>query len=266
LFDKQRIAEETEKKIDETRESYRPIANHSSVLFFCIADLANIDPMYQYSLSWFIDLFNNSINLSTKSSALKRRLKNLESFFTYSLYTNVCRSLFEKDKLLFSFLLCSCILKNHKELDDQEFLHLTTGGVGLGGAAIQNPDPSLISEKGWAELGRLSDLPAFNGFIQSFRIQDWKHILEATDLTDLVFPDKWSALNEFQRLLVIRSLRNEKIVPAIQQFVKAKIGHKFIEPPTFDLVGSFEDSSSKTPLIFILSPGVDPMAQYDWLT
>ncbi|KAJ1555919.1 Dynein heavy chain 7, axonemal, partial [Cladochytrium tenue] len=35
LFEKQKVAEETERKIDETRDSYRPIASHSSVLFFC---------------------------------------------------------------------------------------------------------------------------------------------------------------------------------------------------------------------------------------
>ncbi|KAJ3313775.1 Dynein heavy chain 7, axonemal [Boothiomyces sp. JEL0838] len=261
LFEKQKIAEETEKKIDETRESYRPIANHSSVLFFCIADLANIDPMYQYSLTWFIDLFNNSINLSTKSSNLKRRLKNLESFFTYSLYCNVCRSLFEKDKLLFSFLLCTTILKNHGELDDSEFNHLTTGGIGFSATSAPNPEPTLISEKSWSELAKLSNLPSFKGFIDEFRVADWRNLLETPELNDKPFPGRWANLNDFQKLLVIRSLRNEKIIPAVQTFVKIKLGHKFIEPPTFDLSGSFEDSSSKSPLIFILSPGVDPMAQ-----
>ena len=53
----QAIAEETEKKIDDTRMGYTPIAVHSSILFFCIADLANIEPMYQYSLTWFINLY-----------------------------------------------------------------------------------------------------------------------------------------------------------------------------------------------------------------
>ena len=51
------IAEETEKKIDQSRAGYRPVAVHGSVLFFSITDLPNIDPMYQYSLEWFVNLF-----------------------------------------------------------------------------------------------------------------------------------------------------------------------------------------------------------------
>ena len=53
----QEIATATEKEIDETRNGYKPVATHSSILFFCISDLANIEPMYQYSLTWFINLY-----------------------------------------------------------------------------------------------------------------------------------------------------------------------------------------------------------------
>ncbi|TPX60170.1 hypothetical protein SpCBS45565_g07578 [Spizellomyces sp. 'palustris'] len=261
LFEKQKIAEETERKIDETRNSYRPIANHSSTLYFCIADLANIDPMYQYSLTWFIDLFINGIALSNKSSVLKRRLKNLESYFTYSLYLNVCRSLFEKDKLLFSFLLCTSILKNRQELNEPEFQHLTTGGISVGAPTILNPDPTLISEKAWAEIYRMSDLPAFSGLKEEFDPQEWKGWIEHSEPHEAALPGKWANLNEFQKMLVVRALRPERIVPAIQEFVRVKLGHKFIEPPTFDLAASFEDSNHRSALIFILSPGVDPMSQ-----
>ncbi len=50
-------AEATEREIDATRELYRPVALRSSLLFFAISDLALVDPMYQYSLAWFISLF-----------------------------------------------------------------------------------------------------------------------------------------------------------------------------------------------------------------
>ena len=45
IAEKQKIAEETEIKIDEARNGYKPVAYRTSVLYFCIAMLADIDPM-----------------------------------------------------------------------------------------------------------------------------------------------------------------------------------------------------------------------------
>lgn len=73
ISEKQAVAEVTERKIDETRMGYTPIAVHSATLFFSIADLANIEPMYQYSLTWFINLFVGSIDNSDSSEDLEER-------------------------------------------------------------------------------------------------------------------------------------------------------------------------------------------------
>lgn len=48
---------------------------------------------------------------------LKKRIANINRYLTYSLYSNVCRSLFEKHKLMFAFLLCARIMMNDNKID-----------------------------------------------------------------------------------------------------------------------------------------------------
>jgi dynein heavy chain len=68
-------------------------------------------------------------------------------------------------------------------------------------------------------------------------------------------------LNGFQKLLILRCLRPDRITIAIANYIIAKMGKKFVEPPPFDLASSYDDSNSCSPLIFILSPGADPMTE-----
>uniref|UniRef100_A0A803T4Q5 Dynein axonemal heavy chain 12 n=1 Tax=Anolis carolinensis TaxID=28377 RepID=A0A803T4Q5_ANOCA len=259
---KQQIAEKTEIQIAQSREGYRPIAKHSSVLFFSIADLANIDPMYQYSLTWFVNLYINSIHDSNRSKILEKRLRYLNDHFTYNLYCNVCRSLFEKDKLLFSFLLCCNLLMAKKEIELQEFMFLLTGGVGLK-SKYKNPDPSWIQDKSWDEICRASDMPAFKGLKSHVTAQpdDWRKIYDSKEPQNVVLPRPWNtSLNEIKKMIILRCLRPDKISPAMTTFVTDKLGKKFVEPPPFDLTKSYLDSNCTIPLIFVLSPGADPMA------
>uniref|UniRef100_A0A8C9Y954 Dynein axonemal heavy chain 12 n=1 Tax=Sander lucioperca TaxID=283035 RepID=A0A8C9Y954_SANLU len=259
---KQQIAEKTEIKIAESREGYRAIAKHSSILFFSIADLTNIDPMYQYSLSWFVNLYINSIQDSNKSKVLERRLRFLIDHFTYNLYCNVCRSLFEKDKLLFSFLLCSNLLLAKEEIEYSDFMFFLTGGVGLQNT-VANPDPSWLQDKSWDETCRASELPGLQGIKEAFikGPEDFKSIYDSKDPSNTPLPAPWcEQLNDLQKMIIVRCLRPDKIVPAVIKYVTGRLGKKFVQPPPFDLSKSYLDSNSTIPLVFVLSPGADPMA------
>lgn len=43
------------------------------------------------------------------------------------------------------------------------------------------------------------------------------------------------SFNSFHKLLILRTLRPDKLIPAVMDFIAENIGNKFIDPPPFDL-------------------------------
>jgi len=66
-------------------------------------------------------------------------------------------------------------------------------------------------------------------------------------------------VNGFRKLLVIRAIRPDKLVPCVSKFIVDYVGEKYVKPPTFELANIYLESRATTPLIFILSPGSDPL-------
>ncbi|KAH6578000.1 hypothetical protein BASA62_000524 [Batrachochytrium salamandrivorans] len=210
-------AEKTEQEIDTTRNKYAPVAVRTRIMFFCITELANIDPMYQYSLSWFMNLFTSAINHSEKSENIEQRVLNINDYFTFSLF------------------------HKYKQL--------------------QNPASDWLSAQSWGEILSLSTLKNFVGFENDFAdfAEEYMAMFDSALPHREPLPGKWqNALDGFQKLLVLRCLRADRITSGIQDFVAIQLGDRFIEPQTSDLSALFKESNPTTPLIFVLSSGADP--------
>ncbi|XP_018600098.2 dynein heavy chain 1, axonemal isoform X2 [Scleropages formosus] len=255
------VAEETERDIDTTRLEYVPVAVRAQILFFCVSDLCNVDPMYQYSLEWFLGIFMAGIANSEKADTVEQRIININEFFTFSLYSNVCRSLFEKHKLMFAFLLCVRIMMNENKIDMGEWRYMLYGGVAP--QQLPNPAADWLSERAWMDVLGLTALPSFSSLAESFpQLQEgFKRIFDSNDPHREDLPGEWnSKLDSFQKLVILRCLRADRLTHGMQDFVSTHLGQRFIEPQTSDLSVVFKESSPSTPLIFVLSPGTDPAA------
>ena len=257
-------AEQTAKMINENRENYRVVARRGSVLYFVVADLALIDPMYQYSLEFFARLFNRRLDKSEKSTILEDRLQILLSDVTSSFYLNICRGLFEKDKLLYSFLNASAILRRGGDITPDEWGSFLRGSTT--DFSENKNELDYMNEETWHKVLGLEEANfAFKDISQSFKDENdkkiWESILNSETPTKIqlpaVFEEKLSA---FQKLMIIKILREEKLIHGIKAFVGAELGSKYIESPPFDLEGAANDSQNATPVIFVLSPGADPIA------
>ncbi|XP_042305771.1 dynein axonemal heavy chain 1 isoform X2 [Sceloporus undulatus] len=258
---KVKAAEQTEKDIDITRLEYVPVAVRTQILFFCVSDLSNVDPMYQYSLEWFLNIFLTGISNSERADTLKKRIANINKYLTFSLYSNVCRSLFEKHKLMFAFLVCIRIMMNEGKIDMDEWRYLISGGAVK--IMQDNPAPTWLYERAWNDILALTNLPNFSQFANDFvsNLYAFRKIFDSAEPHREPLPGIWNTkLDSFQKLLVLRCLRGDKVTNAMQDFVAANLGQSFIEPQTANLSVVFKESAATTPLIFVLSPGTDPAA------
>lgn len=102
--------------------------------------------------------------------------------------------------------------------------------------------------------------------MQNFRtdfvrdVRRWKTIYDSPTPHEMPLPGSWEErVTPLERLCCVRCVRPDKVVLAVQNFVVASMGQKFVEPPIFDIALSFEESMCTVPLVFVLSKGSDPM-------
>uniref|UniRef100_A0A8C6R755 Dynein axonemal heavy chain 2 n=1 Tax=Nannospalax galili TaxID=1026970 RepID=A0A8C6R755_NANGA len=255
-------SETTEINIDLAREAYRPCAQRASVLFFVLNDMGRIDPMYQFSLDAYISLFILSIDKSHRSNKLEDRIDYLNDYHTYAVYRYTCRTLFERHKLLFSFHMCAKILETSGKLNMDEYNFFLRGGVVLDREGqMDNPCTSWLADAYWDNITELDKLTNFHGLMNSFEQypRDWHMWYTNAAPEKATLPGEWeNACNEMQRMLIIRSLRQDRVAFCVTSFIVSNLGSRFIEPPVLNMKLVMEDSTPRTPLMFILSPGVDP--------
>ncbi len=241
--DRVKETEVVEKEIDEKRAQYLPVAQRASLLYFAIADLCMIDPMYQYSLQWFEELFKKTLkNCTAGGGDIATRCNTLNFYFTRALWENTCRSLFEQHKLLFTFLMAIRILQGANQIKPEEWRFLVTGPPPT--RDMRNPQPIWLPLNTWNNLLALSDLETFKDIELEFvgnaggvapspsasahaphsassaasagaganSALSWRRFYDSHDPHSEPLPGAWQhKLNDFQKLMVLKCLRPDKM-------------------------------------------------------
>mmetsp|Transcript_25850 Transcript_25850/g.41808 ORF Transcript_25850/g.41808 Transcript_25850/m.41808 type:complete len:1198 (+) Transcript_25850:570-4163(+) len=262
-----------------SRKAFQPVAVRAAVLYFCVADLNRIDPMYQYSLVWFIDLFlatlrqldkDESASAANENDASSRRMKLINEAFTKSLYISICRSLFAKDKLLFSFALCTKLMENAGTVNPVDLSYFLKGSTSMN-SGKPNPTIKPGAQQGWLRNKSWLDIVGLDalwegrpsGFSSSFfenNLTAFEAVYQSRDPAQEI-QSLLPSLSNIEVLVLLRILRPDKVLIAVRELVASELGPLYSDPPSFVMSEVFQGTTCVTPVIFILSRGANPMGE-----
>ena len=271
-------AKETEILINQSREVFRPVASEAAMLYFLLTQLYAIDHMYQYSLDAFVQFFNKAIADAPWPSNEKdvaARIESLVATLRLTIYKWVSRGLFERHKVILLAQLTFRLMSRgslKEELDPKLFSFLLRGPKNM---SEENPvdwlpNASWFSVQALGTLDEFAKLPA--DLVEAApRFKEWyNHVTPESEK----LPLDWAGLDKtpFLKLLVLRSLRADRMTVAITKFVRNTLpaGADYVDcDSTMNSYGVLKsahaDSTPETPIYFILSPGADVVADVDKL-
>jgi len=292
-------AEKTEAAIAEARAKYVPVSVRGSIIFFVIADMGLIDEMYQYSLAYFKNLFELCIRQSEKNDDLEVRLKTIMNYSTESIFSNISRGLFEKHKLVFSFMLCAEIMREKGLIAPRTWNFFLRGAGASDKERPPKPEHSWLTDAVWErtvdlEAANLSQvvLDAPKAAVEGEDAAEEAAAVKAFDQLTADFVAKpfkvsvgslavetnndetwegaaeatavdWDAhLSDFEKLALVKVVKPQLVIDTMIQFVTVNLGAHFVESVAIDLDVVYKDLTPQVPLIFILSTGSDPMTNF----
>lgn len=287
------IAKVTEVAINEASEAYRPAASRGALIFFMMSELTRIHSYYKFSLDSFIIVINRSIDLVAAAMnpkkeepeegeegeekeekeegeeqeeeqemtprTLKVRVEALVDSITYQSFNYVRRGTFERHKLIIATMLCLRINMRKGLIHKNEVDVLVKKPV-VPDAPKQPDSLSWMIESAWPAVKGLEQLKLFENLSQQME-QDalqWRKWYNDERAESCELPRTHKDCTLFQRLLLLRAMRPDRLTGALIQYVTDSLGVEFVEQPSFNVFELYAETKPNTAVFFVLFPGVDP--------
>ncbi|KAA0149393.1 hypothetical protein FNF29_05946 [Cafeteria roenbergensis] len=254
--------------IDEQRDSFRPLAQGGSRLFFLLGSLAAHNHMYQFSLADFLTVFVGTVrdgaaSMSSGEPFGAEQAVRLVPELQRRILLFVSRSLLKEDRLMFGLHLAHGCLPDLFRAGEWE-LFTGQATVAAGGAAGRPPSLPLWAPPdratAFAELATAVAEPMRrSGLLRTPLPPEWDAWGTRAGATiDDMPPDALASLSAWQRLLVVRALRPDRLVSAMSDFVCSTLGVESVSPAPSTLAELAAEAGPRKPLLMVTTVGADP--------
>ncbi|KAF8665172.1 hypothetical protein AX16_000636 [Volvariella volvacea WC 439] len=263
-----RKVEETDivmKEVEQVTAEYLPLAQACSSVFFVLEQLNLVNHFYQFSLRFFLDIFDyilhHNPNLKNVSDYGHRREILFNDLFLV-VYKRTSRALLYRDHLMLAVLLGQVKLRGVEEINDElEFLLESPDNVNSAG---NPPDQfSILSPDQWARLETYAKQSFFKP-VQNHLLEhpdQWEAFLHSS-FPEQCVPTPWDpstpAVEAVRSVSIIKCFRPDRLVQATTAFVRTVFERELSDEATFDLGTMVSDEvPASTPVALVSVPGYD---------
>lgn len=254
--------------IQETSEGYRPVATRGAVLFFVLTDLAALEPMYQYSLSSYLELFTRSLKQAPSLNvSMTERIDSIIETLTINIFDYGCLGIFEKHKVLLSFHICTKIQLSIGCISQEELNFFINENT-----SVENSQRNHIQ---WLPSSSLTDIFQLSVRFENFSdlynelqvySNDWYRWYKSDTPESSTYPGEYSKkLSPFQKLMLIKCFRIDRVYSGIIKYVTDCLGVKIITPRIISFETIYKQINSYIPAVLILSPRVELTTEFTTL-
>jgi dynein heavy chain 1 len=264
-------------EVDEVTAQYVPLAKACSSLFFILDQLHVISHFYQFSLRFFLDIFDQVLHRNARLKGVTdhhQRLDILTKDLFLLVYQRTSRALAHHDHVLLATLLAVVWAREGAEpdaLDGAEFAFLLEGGDAVAQPTSGSSDTldALLTPEQKQRVQAYRRLATFRDLAAHIEgdVDAWQAFLTAP-APEAAVPHFWEESSELvslvRELLVIKCLRPDRIAPAMAKLITAVFGTDILSETAYDLQRIVADEvNAQTPVALCAVPGFDPSYRVD---
>ncbi|PYH83869.1 hypothetical protein BO82DRAFT_305978 [Aspergillus uvarum CBS 121591] len=241
--------------------NYSIIARSCSAVFAVLEQLHHINHFYQFSLQFFVDIFNSVLYQNKRLAQEKDHAARVQIILRdlfVTTYQRTSLGLIQKDRITLAMLLAQAApYPMDKSLIDM-----------ILDESLEGVDLSTATERKDEVLNKISNMSIFKSTFPGISPEQWDQFL-GEELAENFIPALWDDNMEnldklLRSLLLVKLCRMDRFVPTAERFIEAVFGRELFEGST-DLKDIVEQVNATTPISLSSSPGFDASYKVDAL-
>ncbi|CUG87914.1 dynein heavy chain, putative [Bodo saltans] len=243
-------------QLDEKRNVYRSFAATGSTIFFLIKNLSALSHMYQFSLGMFLDIIDRTLKAhSGTQMGASPKIEELTKTLIRRVVESVSRALLKEHRVTFGIHLARSL--NASALTEAEWSFFVDRAVVSDQKRGEARIPSWVLPDSRSSFQLFAAL--FPELMTKINLQEsdvWYQWM-GSSTPEVEYPLFLGKISAFQRLLVIKALRADRLIAAMNLFACQTLQVQALTDNS-SLQSLVQLTRSTEPILLITTAGADP--------